>query len=155
MFSKACEYGIKATAYVALQSLEEKRASLMAIANEINSPVAFTAKILQQLTKDGILYSIQGPNGGYNITKSDIDRIKLSDVVYAIDGDSVYEGCALGFEKCNSEMPCPLHKKFIGIRQDLKYMLENTSLFELATEIELGLTYLNRLKKDIKVVKYS
>ena len=55
MFSKACEYGIKASTYIALQSLQDKRVSLKEIAEEINSPVAFTAKILHQLAKNNIL----------------------------------------------------------------------------------------------------
>ena len=45
MFSKACEYGIRATIYIAMQSKEGNRVSLKDIADQTNSPVAFTAKI--------------------------------------------------------------------------------------------------------------
>ena len=51
MFSKACEYGIRAAVYVALQSLDGRRVSVNEIAEEIDSPIAFTAKILQQLSR--------------------------------------------------------------------------------------------------------
>lgn len=144
MFSKACEYGIKASTYIALQSLEGKRVSLKEIASEIDSPVAFTAKILHQLAKHNILESMKGPYGGFQIEKERIDDIKLTDIVYAIDGDSIYNGCALGFDECNANKPCPLHEKFVGIRSDLKRMLQNTSLFEVATGLEVGLTFLKR-----------
>ncbi|MCM4154726.1 Rrf2 family transcriptional regulator [Gramella sp. AN32] len=144
MFSKACEYGIKASTYIALQSLEGKRVSLKEIASEIDSPVAFTAKILHQLAKNDILESVKGPYGGFQIQKERIDAIKLADIVYAIDGDSIYKGCALGFNECNAKQPCPLHDKFVGIRDELKHMLENTSLYELASGLEVGLTYLKR-----------
>ncbi|MGB8703721.1 MAG: Rrf2 family transcriptional regulator [Gillisia sp.] len=144
MFSKACEYGIKATVYIALQSLEGVRTSLKEIAEEIDSPVAFTAKILQQLAKNDILHSVKGPSGGFQIEKQKLDKIMLDQIVFAIDGNSIYEGCALGFEKCNSLKPCPLHNKFVGIRDELKQMLKTTSLFELATGCELGLTFLKR-----------
>jgi len=46
MFSKDCEYGIRATIYITMQSLEGNRVNLKEIAAAIDSPVAFTAKIL-------------------------------------------------------------------------------------------------------------
>lgn len=144
MFSKACEYGIKASTYIALQSMEGNRVSLKKIALKIDSPVAFTAKILHQLAKNDILESVKGPYGGFQIQKERIDSIKLSDIVYAIDGNSIYEGCALGFDECNATRPCPMHEKFVGIRDELKQMLQNTSLNELAARLEVGLTYLKR-----------
>lgn len=144
MFSKACEYGIKASIYIALQSLQGRRASLKEIAEKVGSPTAFTAKILHQLAKNDILDSTKGPTGGFQIEKKRIDDIKLADIVFAIDGESIYEGCGLGFNKCNANKPCPVHDKFVVIRDELKQMLQNTSLFELATGLEVGLTYLKR-----------
>ncbi len=144
MFSKACEYGIKAAVYIAHASLEGKRVSLKAIAGEIDSPVAFTAKILHQMAKNNLLDSVKGPYGGFQIRKSQLPVIRLSDIVFAIDGNAIYEGCGLGLEKCNARQPCPLHDHFATIRNDLKHMLENTSLMELATELETGHIFLKR-----------
>lgn len=142
MFSKACEYGIKASIYVAGQSMQNKRASLKAIAEEINSPVAFTAKILQQLAKNNILESTKGPSGGFEISKDRIKEVKLSSIVSAIDGDSIFNGCGLGMETCSEIKPCPVHFKFKEIRENLKKMMEKTSLYELSLGIKEGFTYL-------------
>lgn len=144
MFSKACEYGIRATVYIAKQSLESKRVSLVDIARQIDSPEAFTAKILQQLVRNSIISSIKGPNGGFEIEKSKLPKIKLSQIVYAIDGDSIYRGCGLGLAECSEEAPCPVHDKFKKIRNELRAMLENTSLNELALGLKKGLTFLKR-----------
>lgn len=65
MFSKSCEYGIRATAFVAVESKKNHRVSLRMIAKAIDSPVAFTAKILQQLASHGIISSVQGAMGGF------------------------------------------------------------------------------------------
>lgn len=46
MFSKTCEYGIRATIHIASKSLLGERVSLRDVTEAINSPVAFTAKIL-------------------------------------------------------------------------------------------------------------
>ena len=60
MFSKACEYGIKASIFIALCSYKGVRVSLKSIAKEINSPEAFTAKILQDLVRHDVINSVKG-----------------------------------------------------------------------------------------------
>ncbi len=144
MFSKACEYGIRASTYIALQSLEGRRVSLKEIADKIDSPVAFTAKILQLLSKNNIVDSQKGAYGGFEINRKQMDILKLSDIVDAIDGDTIYAGCGLGLKECNSDKPCPVHDKFVDIRNNLKQMLENTSLFEMTVGLAVGLTYLKQ-----------
>lgn len=144
MFSKACEYGIRAATYIALQSMEDRRVSLSEIAKKIDSPVSFTAKILQQLSRNEIIASTKGAYGGYGITKTNIDKVTLSQIVKAIDGDTIYVGCGLGLKECNANKPCPVHDKFVAIRKDLKQMLKNTSLYEMTLGLETGMTYLRR-----------
>lgn len=144
MFSKACEYGIRATLYVALKSLDNERVSLKDIAKKIDSPEAFTAKILQQLARNNIIDSVKGPSGGFQIEKDKIDSIKLIKIVSTIDGDAIFNGCGLGLKQCDEQFPCPVHNKFKKIRNDLKGMLENTSIYELASGLDVGLTYLKR-----------
>ena len=144
MFSKACEYGIRSAVYIALQSLEGRRVSVGEIAEEIDSPVAFTAKILQQLTRNNIVRSVKGPHGGFEIEREDMDTVKLNMIVKAIDGDKIYMGCGLGLKECNEHKPCPLHDRFLDIRNNLSTMLRTTSLYELAIGLEEGLTYLKR-----------
>lgn len=144
MFSKACEYGIRASIFIAEQSLTEHKVGLKEVAEAIASPEAYTSKILQQLTRDGIIHSEKGPNGGYYIHKDEVDNVKLSAIVSAIDGDSIYVGCGLGLNQCDACKPCSIHHKFAKIREDLKNMLETTSLLALSQDLNKGLTYLKR-----------
>ena len=144
MFSKACEYGIRASIFIALNSLEGRRVSPKEISKEINSPEAFTAKILQALARHHVVKSIKGAHGGFEIDKKDIKTIKLSDIVDAIDGDNIYKGCGLGLHECNEDKPCPMHDKFKSVRDQLREMLESTDLESLALDIKLGETYLKR-----------
>jgi Rrf2 family protein len=142
MFSKACEYGIKAAIFIATKSYEGKRVSPKEISAEIDSPQAFTAKILQALVKHNIINSVKGAYGGFEIDKTNISNVKLSQIVNAIDGDSIYSGCGLGLEKCDENHPCPVHDKFKGVRDELKHMLEETNLEELALNIKSGASFL-------------
>jgi Rrf2 family protein len=144
MFSKACEYAIRATIYIAVQSNQNLRVGLKDIAKEIDSPEAYTAKILQQLAKNNIIDSLKGPNGGFQIDKKEMTKIKLSQIVLAIDGDAIYKGCGLGFKNCSEKQPCPVHDKFKLIREELKKMLENTTVSELSLGLTKGLTFLHR-----------
>lgn len=144
MFSKACEYAIRATIYITQQSTMDMRTGIVDIAKAIDSPEAFTAKILQQLTKYNIIDSIKGPNGGFAIDKRTLKSLKLSQVVFAIDGDSIYKGCGLGFKACSENRPCPVHEKFKVVRNELKNMLENTSIYELSLGLKEGITFLHR-----------
>lgn len=144
MFSKSCEYGLRAIIYIAQQTTQNRKVSLTTISEEINSPQAFTAKILQQLTKNNIVKSIKGPHGGF-IIEPDKMQTKISEVVFLFDGDSIYNGCGLGLKQCDEASPCPLHHKFIQIREDLKNMLENTTLEMLANEMNAsGVLWLKR-----------
>jgi len=144
MFSKACEYGIRAVTYIAMQSMEGRRVSLNEIAEKIDSPTAFTAKILQQLSRNRIIGATKGAYGGYGMVRSNIDKTTLDQIVTAIDGDYIYAGCGLGLKECNADKPCPVHDKFVEIRDNLKQMLQSTSLYEMTLGLETGLTYLKR-----------
>lgn len=140
MFSKACEYAIRATLYVALQSKNGIRPRLEEIAKAVDSPIAFTAKIMQKLAKSSVIESKKGPTGGFFIASS--SKTKLIDIVRAIDGDIIYNGCALGLAVCSETNPCPLHKDFVIIRSNLKEMLTNTEIMSLVGKLESEHTFL-------------
>ncbi len=142
MFSKACEYGIRASIYIAEQSMVGNKVGLIQVAASIDSPKAYTSKILQQLAKCNVIQSEKGPKGGYFIHKKDIELINLCAIVSAIDGDQIYEGCALGFPNCSEKTPCSIHKQYAGIRTELKNMLETTTLLTLTKNLEKGLAFL-------------
>lgn len=142
MFSKTCEYGIRATIFVASESSRNKRVGLKEIAERIGSPEAFTAKIMQKLSKNNIVRSAKGVGGGFEILKEEMSQIKLSQIVEALEEDSVFRGCGLGLQNCSETHPCPLHEKFKIIRNDLALLLEETNLEELASGIKSGDTFL-------------
>ncbi len=144
MFSKSSEYGIKAVIYITTQSLEGRRIKVGEVAENSDLPVAFTAKLLGILVKNNIVRSQTGPNGGFFVEASRLEKIKLCEIVFAIDGNSVYEGCGLGLKTCDAQNPCPLHDDFVKIRNELKCMLETTSIYDLAMKLKKGESVLVR-----------
>jgi len=140
MFSKACEYGIRAVLFIAKQSQQDLRPNIAEIAKAVNSPEPFTAKVCQQLARENIIRSKKGPNGGFYLEKD--ATLKLSEIVTVIDGDAIFNGCGLGLQECNSEHPCPVHGQFMSLREGLKQMCENTLVMDLAANLEDGETFL-------------
>lgn len=143
MFSKACEYGIRAMLHIARRSKEGARVGIREIAKAIDSPEPFMAKILQDLSRKGLVLSIKGPNGGFYMHINHM-KTTLADIVSAIDGDQLFTGCGLGLKVCNERKPCPIHYQFKTIRENLKDMLQSTALEEFTESLEKGVFYLKR-----------
>ncbi len=131
MFSKACEYGMRAVIYVARESEKGEKVGVKAIAQAIESPEAFTGKIMQKLTKNGIIRSVKGPYGGFFMNKEKMQTIKLSDIITLFDGENAYCGCVLGLSSCSSEQPCPLHFESKPIIAGFTKLLETKTIYEM------------------------
>lgn len=145
MFSKACEYGIRSAIYIASQTAQKRRVGLKEVAREIDSPEAYTSKILQKLSRGGVIISEKGPTGGFSIQPENLKTTKLSEVIIAIDGDGIFKGCGLGLKLCDALQPCPLHFKFKEVRDKLQLLLESTTILELSENMEDGLGFLKRI----------
>lgn len=117
-------------------------ASLKEIAQAIDSPPAFTSKVLQQLAKSELLRSMRGPTGGFAKLKN--GDVRLGDIIMAIDGPKITKKCILGFEECNADFPCALHDKFAHIRNDLNKVLDETRVEDLGDLFSSGAFYLKK-----------
>lgn len=145
MFSKTCEYGIRAVMYIAQESDKANKVGLNEIATAIDSPEAFTAKVLQKLTKKAIIKSTKGPYGGFFIEKEKLQTTFLNDLIQIFEGENAYKGCAMGLSFCDAQNPCPMHQAIYPISNDLSKCLESNSLHDiLYQDGELKTTYLKR-----------
>ena len=142
MFSKACEYAIKASIYIARQSLQQKRVNVKEVSQSVDAPVAFTAKILQVLCREDIMQSVRGQQGGFVFDEIKQKEVKIFDLVRIFDGDGLFTQCGLGLHKCSSENPCPVHDDFKMVREKLLEMTQKHSLYDLALKTESGLAWL-------------
>lgn len=122
--------------YIAYMSQKGKRVSLKAIAEEIDSPEAFTGKIMQQMSKNKIVKSTRGPSGGFEMDEKMRRSVTLKQLVEVIDGDDLYVRCGLGLKDCNDDHPCPVHHQYKHIKNDLIEMHSNITLEELAQTLD-------------------
>ncbi len=126
IFSKKCEYGLQAVLYLAAQPKGEVIAS-DEIARKLGIPKEFISKILQSLTESGIIDSKKGKAGGFFLAK-DPSKIRLIDIVAAIDGLGMFNSCVLGFPHCSPDNPCPLHSKWGELRTKTYNMLTDETI---------------------------
>ncbi|HET9486151.1 MAG TPA: Rrf2 family transcriptional regulator [Chryseosolibacter sp.] len=144
MFSKACEYAIRAMMYIVTHTSHGSKVGIKDIARYTDTPEPFVAKVLQILSRRGIVSSAKGPHGGFFIeAKSKL--IPLIDIVKAIDGEDLFLRCGLGIKNCSERRPCPIHYEYKAIRENLKEMLQTNTIQDLASGLVKGETFL--LKK--------
>lgn len=117
MLSKSCQYALKALLFLAQRPMPESPMPASEIAKAIDAPEAFLAKTLQHLNQKGLVSSVKGNQGGFFLTPAQ-SKMRLSDVIQAIDGDDALHTCLLGTNPCNPEKPCILHRHFVSIRKE-------------------------------------
>jgi len=142
MFSKATEYAIRATIFLAQKSSEENKLGIEEISKAIDSPKSFTAKILQSLTKDNkVVSSVRGPHGGFYISEKAM-RLPARAVLLAMGEDEILEKCVMGLKRCSEKQPCPMHNQYKAIKAQLISLFTSKSIQELAAEIKEGVVFI-------------
>jgi len=146
MFSKATEYALRATIYIAKKSTTDTKIGIEEIAKAIDSPKSFTAKILQALTKDNkIVSSSRGPNGGFFMTDK-AKRLPVRAILLAMGEDEVLEKCVLGLKLCSEVQPCPMHAQYKTIKQQLIKLFVQKTIQQLADATKDGEVFITNRK---------
>lgn len=137
MFSKTCEYGLRASIFIAIRSENGERLGIKEICREVETPVYFTGKILQALVKAKLIGSAKGPNGGFYLDPEQ-RPVSVLEILEALDGTDFFYNCALGLRDCSEDHPCPIHYEFRVYREGLKDLLAKTTIQDLAQDIKAG-----------------
>jgi Rrf2 family transcriptional regulator, iron-sulfur cluster assembly transcription factor len=130
MFSQASEYALRALTELA--RCEEGQWVLAGdMAELLDVPVHYLAKVLQTLARKGILESQRGRQGGFRLAEA-AHQITVYDVVRELDDLRSLESCVMGEAECSDATACPLHKLWKSIRDRFTDSLQTTTLLDLA-----------------------
>ncbi len=135
MLSKASKYAIRAVLYLAENSDKNKKFGSKQIAEELEIPYHFIAKILQKLSKEGVISSSKGPRGGFYMTKSNA-RNNVCRILDIIEAEKIFEPCFLGLPQCSDENPCPVHHIVAPFKEAIIEKFQNQTIADLAQEIK-------------------
>jgi len=134
LFSRQCEYALQAITYIAMKPARSAT-SIKELASTLEIPYHFLAKILQDLTLKGLLFSLKGPSGGFGLAKEP-GSVTLLHVVKAIDGLDFANKCVMGFTQCDDSTPCAAHTHWKNLRQGIYAMLAKRNLSQVAREMK-------------------
>ncbi|MCK5402095.1 MAG: Rrf2 family transcriptional regulator [Flavobacteriaceae bacterium] len=135
MLSSANKYAIRSVLFLALYTNESKKIGAKEIADKLESPQPFLAKLLQQLTRDKLISSTKGPNGGFFLSKKNKENT-IWDIIKSIEGAKKFDQCFLGLSKCSDEKPCPVHYIVSGFKEKILKEFKDKTISHFADEVK-------------------
>lgn len=145
LFSKSCEYGIQSSLFLARNN-GRGPVHLRDLSQGLNIPHHFLSKILQTLSRDGIIHSQKGLNGGYVLGRP-ASRIFMGDIVRSIDGERLLNQCVVGFPTCGEGYPCAVHSLWMEAKNIILTILQTRTIEDLAKEMDKKWNLVNELSK--------
>jgi len=128
--SKKADYALIAMTHLTLKS---GSSSAREIAEQFDIPVELMAKVLQRLTRRGLLASQQGTRGGYQLARA-AAGITVADVIQAIDGPVAVTACSAHADRCGQFAKCNVRDPLWKIREIILSALKTTTVSELARD---------------------
>jgi Rrf2 family protein len=128
--TKKADYGLIALKYLA-EHPEKSALSAKDVADAYGIPAQLLAKILQQLTRSGLLRSHAGMNGGYALAR-DARQISAYEVILAIDGPFFITSCSRGKTGCDLTLNCTVKEPLARLNETIAGVLKSISIHDLA-----------------------
>jgi Rrf2 family protein len=134
--TKKADYGLMALKYLA-ERPAVAALSTKEVADAYGIPVQLLAKILQQLTRSGLLRSHAGMNGGYALAR-DARQISAFEVILAIDGPLFITSCSKGKTGCELTPNCTIKEPLARVNETIAGVLKSISIQDIAEQDQLA-----------------
>jgi Rrf2 family transcriptional regulator, nitric oxide-sensitive transcriptional repressor len=106
MISQTAEYALRAIVFLADQG--EARTT-QEIAAKTLVPPSYLSKVMQSLSRAGVVRSQRGLHGGFTMAKAP-DELSVWDVIDAVDPIQRIRTCPLDLKEHGAKL-CPLHRR--------------------------------------------
>lgn len=136
IFSRTSQYAIQTLIYIAMQPANQPVLA-REVAARLGVPAPYLAKIMQSLSKGGLLESYRGPQGGFCLLK-DASEIDLMQILTMVEGPGLVDNCVLGLKICSDDTPCPMHVQWKPIKKNIIDLLHKKTLKTLANAVNTG-----------------
>jgi Rrf2 family protein len=136
--TKKADYGLIALKHLA-NAGDGSSASAKEIADAYRLPLPLLAKVLQRLTKSGLLRSLPGTNGGYMLSR-DPRRITALEVIRAIDGPVLLTSCFTSHNDCGQSELCTVREPLRKVHQAILQLLGTVTISDISQDesVEAG-----------------
>jgi Rrf2 family protein len=130
LLSRTGEHALRAALYLGGRA-ERRLASAQEVARALGTPPNYTGKVLRALARKGLLRSVRGPRGGFEL-RVPAQELSLAAVLDAADEPEVGPAvCLLGDRPCNADAPCRAHRKWSEVLERAHELIERTTLADL------------------------
>lgn len=130
--SKRVEYALLAVQEMAIRP--EQKISATEIAERYSISQSLVAKVLQQLSRDGVTRSYAGVNGGYMLDKAP-ERITIAQIIQTIEGSpaSIIECQNSDHHDCSAHSTCTIREPLTILQERIQAMFASMTVAELAS----------------------
>jgi len=132
--TKKADYGLIAMKHLA-EHAQEGSCTAKDVAESYGIPPEALAKILQRLTKAGLLHSQHGINGGYTLAR-DARDISAYEVIRAIDGPLFITACITVRGECDQSERCTIREPLRKVNQSIEDVLRQITIGHMTEAIE-------------------
>lgn len=127
MFSQTAEYALRAIAFLSMNL--DRPFSVLEISENTQIPSAYLSKVLQSVSKAGLVKSKRGLNGGFMLARSP-EQMTVLDVLNAVDPFFYSDKCPLGLEIHGGAL-CTIHAKLRGAYLVIEEIFSKTTISDL------------------------
>lgn len=128
--TRAADYAVRVMIHLAgLPS--GTRASRADLAEAAECPEQFLSKVLQNLTRAGLVISHRGNTGGFELPESH-NRTTMLEIVEAIEGPLRLNVCLTSDAACPRQSSCPAHCVWAEAQEAMAAVLRKASIGDLA-----------------------
>lgn len=130
MISQTVEYALRAVVFLAGQAPAARTTDQIAEATKV--PKAYLSKVLQGLSRSGIVHSQRGVGGGVSLAQP-VTELSILDVVNAVDPIQRIRTCPLGLASHGLRL-CPLHRRLDQAMEMVEQAFAVSTLAEVLAE---------------------
>ncbi len=131
--TRAADYAVRVMVHLATLP-PEKRAFLPDLAMSTAAPESFLSKVMQALSRSGLITSRRGKAGGFAILQRGRDAT-MREVIEAIDGPICLNVCLNGGKDCERKSWCPAHPVWARAQRAMIDVLMSVTVSAMALKI--------------------
>lgn len=144
MLSQTVEYALRAVVHLADKAPAARTSEQVATVTRV--PQAYLSKILQSLSRAGIVRSQRGIHGGFSLAR-DAATLTLLEVVNVVDPIRRIHTCPLGLKTHGIHL-CPLHRRLDNALASVEEAFATTTLADILSEPTGSIPLCEALKSD-------
>jgi len=127
--TQTADYAVRTVVYLALHR-DDGPVAAANIAKEMTIPVDYISKVVQALSRAGLVESVPGRNGGARLARKPED-LSILDIIESVDGPVALTRCVTRPGACPRDSFCPVHPFWASVQKNLISVLSDKKIADI------------------------